>query len=314
MNTSVGASLPSSDDLAHIYVLDSLKGFGPQKFKWLYELKVPPKEVVRRPAILADLGKRGEPIRKQLEETGQTLVETCRSRADKQLETALRLKALILTYGSQLYPRNVFQSNNPVPALYVRGDVEALRSNWTVACVGSRKIREPYIQLHSQFAATACEQGLTLVSGFALGADTVGHKTAFESGGSTICVMPSGLDRPFPPENKSVWHQFLEGSRAVFVSEFPFGIGAASLNLRKRNKLIVACSRGVLISQSSSDGGAMNAYRFAVEQKKPIATFRDDGSKETSGNRQISQENNRTFVGGDRGAFCQWLLELSSST
>jgi predicted Rossmann fold nucleotide-binding protein DprA/Smf involved in DNA uptake len=76
---------------------------------------------------------------------------------------------------------------------------------------------------------------------------------------------------------------------AVAVSEFPFGTLASKLTLRKRNKLIVAFARGVLLSQTSSDGGAMNAYRFASEQHKPIATFAGDGTNRTSGNEQIAR-------------------------
>jgi hypothetical protein len=74
---------------------------------------------------------------------------------------------------------------------------------------------------------------------------------------------------------------------AVAVSEFPFGTAASSLTLRKRNKTIVAFALGVMLSQTSASGGAMNAYRFALEQKKPVATFAPDGTKRTSGNEQI---------------------------
>ena len=57
------------------------------------------------------------------------------------------------------------------------------------------------------------------------------------------------------------------GHTGALVSEFPFGTAASSLTLRKRNKLIVAFAQGVLIGQSSAKGGAMNAYRFALEQR-----------------------------------------------
>ena len=101
--------------------------------------------------------------------------------------------------------------------------------------------------------------------------------------------MPCGLDRPFPPENKGFFQELLGYHRAVAVSEFPFGTAANSLNLRKRNKLIVAFALAVMLSQTSASGGAMNAYRFALEQKKPVATFATDGTKRTSGNEQIAR-------------------------
>lgn len=310
---------PSAEELANLYVLDSLKGFGPQKFKLLYQAKIPAATVIRNYKLLPVPGKLGDPLREQLRRVSAKLLDECAKRAEKQLQIAQTTKSLILTYADPYYPSRVFNSNNPIAVLYVRGNANVLRSQKSVACVGSRNIREPYSRLHGSFARTASEQEVVVVSGFALGADTIGHRAAIEGNGRTICVMPSGLDRPFPPENKDLWHSFLTNDRVVFVSEFPFGTGAASLNLRKRNKLIVAFAQGVLVSQSSVTGGAMNAYRFALEQKKPVSTFADDGTEDTGGNKAIAADPKSrgvtfTLSIADKQAYQQWLRTLSSST
>src|SRR5262249_48141591 len=148
-------------------------------------------------------------------------------------------------------------------------------------------IRPPYSEWERVFAKTACRCGYVIASGFALGADTIGHRAALLGAGNTICVLPGGLDRPFPPENKDLWEELLSSQRAVMISEAPFGARASSLTLRKRNKLIVACALGVLVAQTSSKGGAMNAFRFAVEAKKPVSTFPPDDTEETSGHETI---------------------------
>jgi predicted Rossmann fold nucleotide-binding protein DprA/Smf involved in DNA uptake len=82
--------------------------------------------------------------------------------------------------------------------------------------------------------------------------------------------------------------------------------------------VIVALSLGVLISQSSSKGGAMNAFRFALEQQKRIATFSPDGTDDTSGNTEISEESKvptTVFPSGSdqEGKYIKWLRDLSSS-
>jgi DNA processing protein len=246
------------------------------------------------------------------------VLEECRRRAAHQIYAAYKHKAFILTYDHPAYPRNVYVSNLPVPVLYVRGSLDAMQKRRAVACVGSRGIRPPYSELHAEFARVACKAGFAVISGFALGADKIGHETAFNSGGVTVCVMPGGLERPFPPENKGLWEDLLAYGGAAFVSEFPFGIRASSLTLRKRNKLIVSFSLGVLIGQSSVTGGAMNAYRFAREQRKPVATFSEDGAKDTSGNALIDLERelmDTVFPDKtDVGAYEQWLQGLYSST
>jgi predicted Rossmann fold nucleotide-binding protein DprA/Smf involved in DNA uptake len=125
------------------------------------------------------------------------------------------------------------------------------------------------------------------------------------------------LDRPFPPENRRLWEDLLDYSGAVFVSEFSFGTAASSLTLRKRNKGIVAFALGVLISQSSISGGAMNAYRFALEQRKALATFADDSTPDTSGNRAIGDDAKAQAVvfareRQEREDYERWLRRLFS--
>ena len=86
------------------------------------------------------------------------------------------------------------------------------------------------------------------------------------------------------------------------------------MTLRKRNKLIVAASLGVVVSQSSVKGGAMNAYRFAVEQRKPVATLESDGTDQTSGNELIRAKGPSASVfsadRADKDAWGQWLRRL----
>jgi DNA processing protein len=319
----------SADDLAAYLAVESIKGFGPQKFRELYETGLTPAEIVASPTLLQLKGSRTEGFQRALEGIVRDGMQTYRERAVRQLVRAYEHKSHILTYASPDYPRNVWRSNNPVPILYVKGDPRLVAESRTVACVGSRTTSGKYAERHEEFASFAASLGFTVVSGFALGADTIGHKAAWRAGGETICVMPCGLDRPFPPENRQLWHDLTAYPGAAMISEFPFGTAASSLTLRKRNKLIVAASLGVLVSQSSERGGAMNAYRFALEQRKPTATFKEDGTESTSGNKVIRL--GRALAAGkqlrlddipgrafpadraDKDAWAEWLRRLSSS-
>jgi DNA protecting protein DprA len=314
MEDAVGIT---TDELTALYVLDGLKGFGPQKFKELHSSGLTPIEVTKNPPALPIAGKRGDDLRRQLETERAHLEPASRVRAAKQIVAAHKHGARIVTYRDPRYPPNVFDSNYPAPLLFVRGSLDVLTETKSVACVGSRKTRAPYSGLEIEFVNAACRAGFVIVGGFALGADTIGHEQAWKAGGKTICVMPGGLDRPFPPENRRLWDEFLHYPGAVFVSELGFGARASALTLRKRNKLIVAFARGVLVAQSAKDGGAMNAYRFAVEQKKPVATFAADATADTSGNRLIADETWTKLLptaGADPEAYEAWLRELSSLT
>lgn len=286
MTRRVGVSV---EDLMALMLLDGVRGFGPQKYKALVEAGVAPVDVLEDPSRLPLAGKSGDTLRRALEDITEEQAAQARRRAVRQILRAYENDARILTHSAPEYPRRVYESNNPVPIIYLRGSAAALADPRSVACVGSRHISEPYAALHARFVRDAVRESFVIVSGFATGADRIGHEEAFRAGGRTILVMPCGLDRPFPPENRELWDELLRYEGAAMVSEFHFGTKAAALTLRKRNKLIVAFAQGVLMSQSSASGGAMNAYRFALEQRKPVATFEPDGTDGTTGNAEIQK-------------------------
>jgi len=309
----------SADDLAALLLLDEVRFFGPQKFRHLFELGIAPRTILDDPESVAAVGgKRTEEFARRISELALLQRGRALERASDLLRKADRLEGRVLSYGDEWYPPILLKSNYPIPLLFVRGSLSVLSGIAAVACVGSRKIRPPYSELHKKFATYAAERGFTIVSGFALGADSIGHRAALSVKARTIAVLPGGLDRPFPPENKVLWQEFLDADQAALVSEAPFGLRASSLTLRRRNKLIAGMSLGVLVTQSATKGGAMNAFRFALEDKKPVATFRADSRDDVSGNKVISADSRAKGpvfgLDGSEEEFEQWLAGLDSST
>lgn len=300
------------------HLLCSVRGVGPVAAAAVHSAGLTAAEVIEDPSRFPLNGKRAASIVKSIEALASHDRETSLKFAENQLLRSADCGVTIIGYEDVDYPPLVRDSNNPIPILWARGNLSILRSRRAIACVGSRRIRRPYSDLQEAFVEAAVQEDFVIVSGFAMGADSIGHRRALQAGGSTICVMPCGADRVFPPENRDLWQQLMDSGRAVFVSEFALGRGAEKLTLRKRNKLIVAASQGVLVAQSSCSGGAMNAFRAGLEQKKPIATFDPDGTDETSGNEEIRSANGRgTSAFPVRPAaqeYRQWLTAHSSLT
>ncbi len=292
-SNSAVESLPDSSTLEALYALNGISGFGPAKFRILHESGIHPCDALEDPNHLPFTGRTGEKLKLAIYQISSEQRKGARDLASIQLKAAESFSASILTYNHPDYPEHVYQSNNPIPILFVRGDTSIWRDRPSVAVVGSREIREPYATATMTLATTASNVGFLVVSGFATGADTIGHRAARDAGGFTVCVMPCGLDHVFPPENRELWKELLDYPNSAFVSEFGFGQRTSSLQLRKRNKLIVAYSQGVFVAQSSESGGAMNAYRHGREHRKPVGTFTTDGTTDTAGNASI-QENLRT--------------------
>lgn len=317
-DTSRDAARLDAKQISDWHLLCSVRGLGPVAAAAVHSAGLTATEVIEDPTRFPLKGKRAATLVKSIGALTRHDRETSLRFAESQLLRAADCGVTIIGYEDGDYPPLVRVSKNPIPILWVRGNLSILHSRRAIACVGSRRIRKPYSQLQEAFVEAAVQEDFVIVSGFAMGADSIGHRRALQAGGSTICVMPCGADRIFPPENRSLWHQLMDSGRAVFVSEFALGRGAEKLTLRKRNKLIVAASQGVLVAQSSCTGGAMNAFRSGLEQKKPIATFDPDGTDETSGNEEIRSANGRGTsafpMRPATGEYRQWLTALSSST
>ena len=306
------------EELAAWYLLSSVRRLGPMAAKAVHSAGITPAQLIGNPALYPLKGKRATHVVTAMGALTDRERASAHKFAQSQLQRARELDVTIISYDDVDYPPLVRDSNNPIPILWARGNTSILRSRKTVACVGSRDIRSPYSELQAAFADVAVQEGFVITSGFAMGADSVGHRRALEGDGSTICVMPCGVDLVFPPENRKLWHELMDSGRAVFLSEFALGRRAESLTLRKRNKLIVAVAQGILVGQTSKSGGAMNAFRFGLEQKKLVATFEPDGADDTSGNMEIKESSK-----GNTSAlpvtpvvedYRRWLRELSSLT
>ena len=306
------------DELAAWYLLSSVRGVGPKATAAIHAAGLKPAQLIEDPGLYPLKGKRAKDVVAAMRALTEKERASASEFAKSQLQRAQKLGATIISYDDVEYPPLVRDSNNPIPILWARGNKSILRLERTVACVGSRDIRVPYSELQAAFVDVAVQEGFVITSGFAMGADSVSHRRALERGGSTICVMPCGVDLVFPPENRKLWHELMDSGQAVFLSEFALGRRAGSLTLRKRNKLIVAAAQGVLVGQTSKSGGAMNAFRFGLEQKKPVATFEPDGTDATSGNKEIMESTKGTTLAlpatPEIEDYRRWLHELSFLT
>jgi DNA processing protein len=102
----------------------------------------------------------------------------------------------------------------------------------------------------------------------ARGIDGVAHETALESGGRTIAVLGSGVDRAYPPEHATLYRNIIE-SGAV-ISELPLGTRPLAFNFPARNRLISGLSLGVVVVEATEKSGSLITAALALEQGREI--------------------------------------------
>ncbi len=189
----------------------------------------------------------------------------------KDVEETIRrcrdLDISIITLNDPVYPENLKNINDPPSVLYIRGSPQE-RDRYAVAIVGSRRPTEYGRRVAEKLSRDLAELGITIVSGLARGIDTVAHSGSLKSGGRTIGVFASGLDRVYPPENKGLVRRIMEGG--YVVSEFPPGTPPNRENFPRRNRLISGLSLAVVVVEAGAESGALITAATGLDQGREI--------------------------------------------
>jgi DNA processing protein len=147
-----------------------------------------------------------------------------------------------------------------------------------------------------QFSKELVESKFTIVSGMARGIDTIAHRQALKSGGRTIAVLGSGIDKIYPPENRKLSEQISENG--AVISEYPFGTNPDGGNFPRRNRIISGLSLGILITEAGAKSGALITAFQALEQNREVfAVPGPINSGKSAGSNQLIKEGAKLVQG-----------------
>jgi len=165
------------------------------------------------------------------------------------------------------YPANLKNIYDPPPILYSLGTLLP-RDKDAIAVVGSRKATEYGLKTAEKLACELVQNGITVVSGMALGIDAAAHKGAIKGGGRTIAVFACGVANPHPKSNINLYREILKNG--AVVSEYPLGIKPIPANFPARNRIISGLSLGTLIVEANIKSGSLITADFALEQGRDV--------------------------------------------
>ena len=175
----------------------------------------------------------------------------------------------LLTLADADYPASLLQLSDPPPLLYLEGRRELL-GRPALAIVGSRSATRQGEANAEAFAAHLCNCGLTIVSGLARGIDAAAHRGALECGGeaATIAILGTGADVVYPASNRDLADRVAQ--HGLLMTEYPLGTAAVPHNFPRRNRLIAAASRGVLVVEAALHSGSLITAKLAAELGREV--------------------------------------------
>lgn len=193
------------------------------------------------------------------------------------------------------YPKQLLKIKQPPKKLYILGD-EKLLQNSSLAIVGSRNCSEYGIKHTKEFATEIAEAGITIISGLALGIDTVAHEVAQNCKGKTIAVVGGGFNYIYPEENKELFYSILTNGGCI-ISEYEPNTPIDMHNFPRRNRIISGLSDGVLVVEAGYKSGSGITGRLGLEQKKKVFCFpRNIGETKGIGTNELIQKGAKLVI------------------
>lgn len=192
-----------------------------------------------------------------------------RHRVDLTAEMAKveRAGAHLLIQTDDEYPPLLKRINGAPPLLYVRGSITPADS-LALSIVGTRKATSYGIDAAGYFCKGLAANGVTIISGLALGIDTAAHRGALQAGGRTIAVLGCGIDQVYPRQNTALASEIVQ--HGAIITEFPLGTPPEARNFPRRNRIISGLALGVLVVEAPEKSGALITTSFAADQGRDV--------------------------------------------
>lgn len=210
----------------------------------------------------------------------QGLVRLCQTmgvvpepaKAERILEQCDKHGIHILAFGEKGYPKALAEIDDAPLVLYYKGELNALEQP-AVAIVGTRNACDETMTTGATFAAKFAENGISNVSGLALGSDTAGHEGSLSvRGGITVAVLANGLNQVYPALNKNLAARILDQGGAL-LSDYEPGVKPNPHQLIKRNRIQSGMSQATVILESPVKSGTMYTASYCQEQGRILAAW-----------------------------------------
>jgi len=193
---------------------------------------------------------------------------------EKTVDLAGELKRIadfgcrIVVQSDPEYPALLREIYDPPIVLYVKGDLNADKDRNAVALVGSRQTTHYGVETARRLAYQLAYVGVTVVSGGARGIDTAAHQGALAAKGRTLCVLGTGLNIVFPPENRELFERIAE--RGALLTQFPFNRNGDKQSFAIRNRIIAGMTLGTVVVEADLHSGALITANFATEYGRQV--------------------------------------------
>jgi len=171
---------------------------------------------------------------------------------------------------SEQFPKSLLEIPQIPDVLYIRGKLPPEDMVY-LAVVGSRKYTSYGKDICDKLISGLKGYPIVIVSGLALGIDSIAHRAALSAGLITISFPGSGLDNSvlYPRTNINLAQKIID-SGGCLISEMQPQERATLYSFPQRNRLMAGISRAVLIIEAQEKSGTLITARMALDYNRDV--------------------------------------------
>lgn len=181
---------------------------------------------------------------------------------DKTIQGYIDEGIQFVTIYDENYPPQLKNISNPPLCLYCKGNLQLLNTN-CISVVGTRKPTDYGVVVTKEYAKQFSLAGLTIVSGMAVGVDSMAHKTALENDGATIAVLAGGFHHIYPVTNLALFRQLTENN--LVITEASPNTQPLAYLFPIRNRIIAGLGLATLVTEATEKSGSLSSCNLANE-------------------------------------------------
>ncbi|OGI96412.1 DNA protecting protein DprA [Candidatus Nomurabacteria bacterium RIFCSPLOWO2_02_FULL_42_17] len=168
------------------------------------------------------------------------------------------------------FPKTLLEIPQPPKELWLEGVLPS-DEKILLCVVGSRRLTSYGKEVCRKLISGLKGYPVVIVSGLAVGIDTIAHQTALEAGLPAMALPGSGLSREviYPSSNISLADRIVENGGCL-LSEFPPETKATQWGFPQRNRLMAGLARAVLIVEAGQKSGTLITARLALDYNRDV--------------------------------------------
>jgi DNA processing protein len=169
-------------------------------------------------------------------------------------------------------PKRLKEIPDPPKKLFIRGKMPDENFKW-LAVVGSRKYTPYGKQVVEKLVSSLCNLPVVIVSGLAIGIDSIAQEVALKNNLPCVGIPGSGLldEVLYPSLSKKLAKDILK-ENGCLLSEFEPDFKATTWSFPKRNRIMAGLSDAILVIEAEIKSGTLITSKLAVEYNRNVLT------------------------------------------